>query len=170
HHRHAGPAIRSRRAPSSAARPRPVRRAPRLSPTPITHREVTMSQHIRARRIAALVGASALIIALAGCSTPSGTGGDPAEAAPGVTDDTVTIGTHTPLTGPAAAGYASISAAATAYFSYLNAQGGVHGREIEYIVKDDGYNPANTQTVVRELVQQDEVFAIVNGLGTAPHQ
>jgi branched-chain amino acid transport system substrate-binding protein len=132
-----------------------------------------MSQHIPARRrIAALAGASALALGLAACSTPSaapaeedGGGGD----ATGVTDTTVTIGTHTPLTGPAAAGYSSISAAASAYFDYLNDNGGVHGRSIEFIVKDDGYNPANTQTVVRELVQQDGVFAIVNGLGTATH-
>lgn len=126
-----------------------------------------MSQHSPLRRVAALVSASVVAIALAGCSTPA-----PADAevdTPGVTDDTVTIGTHTPLTGPAAAGYSSISAAATAYFAYLNDQGGVNGREINYIVKDDGYNPATTQTVVRELVQEDEVFAIVNGLGTAPH-
>ncbi|MDW4573564.1 ABC transporter substrate-binding protein [Microbacterium sp. M3] len=127
-----------------------------------------MSQHSTARRAAALVGASALLVALAGCSTPPATGGAD-EAVPGISDDTVTIGTHTPLTGPAAAGYASISAAATAYFEYLNDNGGVHGRSIEYLVKDDGYNPATTQTVVRELVQEDEVFAIVNGLGTPTH-
>lgn len=127
-----------------------------------------MSQHSLARRVAAMAGASAVLVALAGCSTPAATG-DPAEAAPGVSDDTVTIGAHTPLTGPAAAGYSSISAAATAYFDYLNEQGGVHGRSIEYLVKDDGYNPATTQTVVRELVQEDEVFAIVNGLGTPTH-
>lgn len=126
-----------------------------------------------ARRFGVLLAASALV--LTACSTPAAPadGDDPAAAAgdsTGVTDTTVTIGTHTPLTGPAAAGYSSISAAASAYFAYLNEQGGVHGREIEYIVKDDGYNPATTQTVVRELVQQEEVFAIVNGLGTAPHQ
>ncbi len=126
-----------------------------------------------ARRFGVLLAASALV--LTACSTPpapADDGDDPAAAGDrtGVTDTTVTIGTHTPLTGPAAAGYSSISAAATAYFAYLNEAGGVHGREIEFIVKDDGYNPANTQTVVRELVQQDEVFAIVNGLGTATHQ
>ncbi|WP_019180019.1 ABC transporter substrate-binding protein [Microbacterium yannicii] len=127
-----------------------------------------MSQHSLARRVAAMAGASAVLVALAGCSTPAATG-DPAEAAPGVSDDTVTIGAHAPLTGPAAAGYSSISAAATAYFDYVNEQGGVHGRSIEYLVEDDGYNPATTQTVVRELVQEDEVFAIVNGLGTPTH-
>ncbi|GAA2987541.1 ABC-type branched-subunit amino acid transport system substrate-binding protein [Microbacterium terrae] len=129
-----------------------------------------MSQHHSARRLAAMVGATAVAVALTACSTPAGTDADdPAAPVPGVTDDTVTIGTHTPLTGPAAAGYSSISAAATAYFEFLNDNGGVNGRSIEYIVKDDGYNPATTQTVVRELVQEDEVFAIVNGLGTPTH-
>ncbi|MET0735882.1 MAG: ABC transporter substrate-binding protein [Microbacterium sp.] len=128
-----------------------------------------MSQHHTARRRAtALAAAAAVAVTLTACSTPAAPG-DEAEPPPGVTDTTVTIGTHTPLTGPAAAGYASISAAASAYFAYLNEQGGVHGREIEYIVKDDGYNPATTQTVVRELVQEDEVFAILNGLGTPTH-
>lgn len=126
-----------------------------------------------ARRAGAAIAASALAVSLAACSTPAdpdATTGPGAGDATGVTDTTVTIGTHTPLTGPAAAGYSSISAAASAYFDYLNDKGGIHGRTIDYIVKDDGYNPANTQTVVRELVQQDEVFAIVNGLGTATHQ
>lgn len=98
---------------------------------------------------------------LAACSTPA--------ASPGVDDDTVTIGTHTPLTGPAAAGYSSISAAASAYFEYLNDNGGIHGRSIEFVVKDDAYNPATTQTVVRELVQEHQVLAVVNGLGTPTH-
>lgn len=126
-----------------------------------------MSQH-HPVRAAAIAGVFA-VVALAGCSSPGAVSSSESEDVPGVTDDTVTIGTHTPLTGPAAAGYSSISAAASAYFAYLNANGGVHGRSIEYIVKDDGYNPANTQTVVRELVQEDDIFALVNGLGTPTH-
>ncbi|MBO3083646.1 ABC transporter substrate-binding protein [Cellulomonas fengjieae] len=119
-----------------------------------------MSQ--RSRSVPAVLTTAALVVAaLAACSTP--------EASPGVTDDTVTVGTHTPLTGPAAAGYSTISAATTAYFEYVNDNGGINGRSIEYLVKDDGYNPATTSTVVRELVQEDEVFAIINGLGTPTH-
>ncbi|UOE42843.1 ABC transporter substrate-binding protein [Agromyces larvae] len=124
----------------------------------------------RRRTLAALTTSAALVAALAACSSPAAvSGGGEAAAAPGITDDTVTIGTHTPLTGPAAAGYSSISAATKAYFDYVNDQGGINGRTIEYLVKDDGYNPATTQTVVRELVQEDEVFAILNGLGTPTH-
>lgn len=119
------------------------------------------------RAIAAAAASVLAITALAGCSTPAAS--SPDAPPPGVTDDTVTIGSHQPLTGPAAAGYASISAATKAYFDYVNDNGGINGRTIEYIVKDDGYNPATTTTVVRELVQEDEVFAIVNGLGTPTH-
>ncbi|MCD0445689.1 ABC transporter substrate-binding protein [Glycomyces sp. A-F 0318] len=108
--------------------------------------------------------AAAAALALTACSTP---GGD--ESVPGVTDDTVTIGTHQPLTGPAAAGYSTISAATAAYFAYVNDNGGIHGRSIEYVVKDDAYDPAATQTAVRELVTEEKVFAVVNGLGTPTH-
>jgi ABC-type branched-subunit amino acid transport system substrate-binding protein len=91
------------------------------------------------------------------------------EPTPGVTATTVTIGTHQPLTGPAAAGYAAVSAATSAYFEYVNASGGVNGRTIEYLVKDDAYDPVATQTAVTELVERDDVLAVVNGLGTPTH-
>ncbi|WP_403021334.1 ABC transporter substrate-binding protein [Salinibacterium sp. GXW1014] len=122
---------------------------------------------LKRNRAFAVVGAAS-VLALAACSSPGGGGGD-AQDVPGVTEDKIVIGTHQPLTGPAAAGFSSISAATSAYFDYINDNGGINGREIEFIVKDDGYNPANTQTVVRDLVLQEEVFAILGGLGTPTH-
>jgi branched-chain amino acid transport system substrate-binding protein len=119
------------------------------------------------RSTALLAAAAVATLGLAACSNPSEA--SPEDNSPGITDTSVKIGTHTPLTGPAAAGYATISKAASAYFAYLNEKGGVNGRKIDYVVKDDGYNPATTSTVVRELVQQDKVFAVVNGLGTPTH-
>lgn len=116
-----------------------------------------------AHRFTALASVALLGSATAACGAAG------AEDTPGITDDTVTIGTHHPLTGPAAGGFASISAATDAYFQYINDNGGIHGREIDYIVRDDAYSPSNTQSVVRELVQQDDVFAVVNGLGTPTH-
>ena len=86
-----------------------------------------------------------------------------------MTDTEILVGTHQPLTGPAAAGYGKIAPATKAYFDYVNANGGVNGRKITYKIVDDGYNPANTLTVVRQLVLQDKVFAILNGLGTPTH-
>ncbi|MBB2946098.1 ABC-type branched-subunit amino acid transport system substrate-binding protein [Actinoplanes lutulentus] len=113
---------------------------------------------------------AAMVLLAAGCSSDGGGGGSTSGAdVPGVTDTEVVVGTHHPLTGPAAAGYASISPATKAYFDFVNANGGVHGRKITYKVKDDGYNPATTQQVVRELVLQDKVFAVINGLGTPTH-
>ncbi|MDR7274673.1 ABC transporter substrate-binding protein [Catenuloplanes atrovinosus] len=108
----------------------------------------------------------AMLLALVGCSSDPGGGGG---GAPGVTDTEIVVGTHMPLTGPASAGYSQIAPATKAYFDFVNAAGGVHGRKITLKVKDDGYNPANTQQVVRELVLQDRVFAILNGLGTPTH-
>ncbi len=96
-----------------------------------------------------------------------GSGGGAEEV--GVTEDTVTVGAHFPLTGVAAPGYSDIPTGARAYFDYVNANGGVHGREIEYIVRDDAYDPTNTSQVTNELVLQDEIFAMVGGLGTPTH-
>jgi ABC-type branched-subunit amino acid transport system substrate-binding protein len=87
----------------------------------------------------------------------------------GVTDDSITIGAHFPLTGVAAPGYSEIPTGAQAYFDYVNAAGGVHGRTIKYLVKDDAYNPTNTSKVTNELVLKDEIFAMVGGLGTPTH-
>ncbi|CAN5240701.1 MAG: ABC transporter substrate-binding protein [Nocardioides sp.] len=87
----------------------------------------------------------------------------------GITDDTITIGGHFPLTGVAAPGYSEIPPGAQAYFDFVNANGGVNGRQIEFLVKDDGYNPTNTSAVINELVLQDEIFAQFGGLGTPTH-
>jgi branched-chain amino acid transport system substrate-binding protein len=114
----------------------------------------------RAMAPAVLVSVAA---AVAGC------GGGSSASAPGVTKTSVTIGSHQPLTGPAAPGYSEIAPAAKAFFTYLNAQGGVNGRKINYVYKDDGYNPTNTVSVVRQLVLRNKVFAIFNGLGTPTH-
>ena len=128
-------------------------------------------------RAAAATSVAALI--LAGCGAggrdgDSGDGGGGGDAAAegdttGITDTTIKIGDHKPLTGVAAPGYSEISTGAQAYYDWVNEAGGIHGRTIEYSVKDDGYNPTNTSKVVDELVLKDEVFAIVGGLGTPTH-
>jgi branched-chain amino acid transport system substrate-binding protein len=83
----------------------------------------------------------------------------------GVTPTQVTIGGTTPLSGPASA-YQSVAKGAAAYFRYVNAKGGVNKRKINYIYKDDAYDPSKTVDATRELVSQDKVFAIFNSLGT----
>src|SRR5271169_3629191 len=90
-------------------------------------------------------------------------------SAPGITATQITIGSHQPLTGPAAPGYSLIAPASAAYFDYVNAHGGIYGRKIVYKYLDDGYDPTNTTTVVHQLVLQDNIFALFNGLGTPTH-
>jgi ABC-type branched-subunit amino acid transport system substrate-binding protein len=106
-------------------------------------------------------------VALAACGSSSSSSSS--SSAPGVTATSITFGTHQPLTGPAAPGYSEIAAASQAYFNYVNAHGGVFGRKIHLIIKDDAYNPTNTVTVVHQLVLQDNVFGIFEGLGTPTH-
>jgi len=114
--------------------------------------------------LAALAAAAALV---AGCGSSSSGGGS--SSAPGVTDTSITFGTHQPLTGPAAPGYSEIAPASEAYFKYVNARGGVFGRKIHLIIKDDAYNPTNTVNVVHQLVLQNKVFGVFEGLGTPTH-
>jgi ABC-type branched-subunit amino acid transport system substrate-binding protein len=117
-------------------------------------------------RVSAVVAlAVAGVLAVAGCGSSSGGG----SSAPGVTKTSITFGTHQPLTGPAAPGYSEIAPASQAFFDYVNAHGGVFGRKIHLIIKDDAYNPANTVNVVHQLVLQDNVFGIFEGLGTPTH-
>ena len=89
------------------------------------------------------------------------------QGTPGVTSKQVVIGGTFPYSGPAAL-YKTIPTAEQAYYAYVNAKGGVNHRKIKDITLDDGYNPAQTVPKVKELVEQDHVFAIVGSLGTAP--
>ena len=98
-----------------------------------------------------------------------GSSGGGSSSAPGVTATSITFGSHQPLTGPAAPGYSEIGPAAQAFFNYVNANGGVYGRKIHLDYKDDAYNPTNTVNVVHQLVLQDKVFGIFDGLGTPTH-
>jgi ABC-type branched-subunit amino acid transport system substrate-binding protein len=107
-----------------------------------------------------VAGAIAFAIVIAGCGSSS---------EPGVSATSVTFGTHQPLTGPAAPGYSEIAPASQAFFNYLNAQGGINGRQIHLVYKDDEYNPAKTVNVVNQLVLQEKVFGIFEGLGTPTH-
>ena len=92
--------------------------------------------------------------------------GDTTESTPGVTDTEIRIGSFGPLTGPAAL-WGSIIKGTDAYFKMINEEGGINGRQIKFFFKDDEYNPSKTVPAVRELIQQDEVFAIAGGVGTA---
>ena len=111
----------------------------------------------------------ALIIYACGGSAASGES-DASEATgntTGVTDTEIKVGSFGPLTGPAAL-WGNIMKGMDAYFKMINDEGGINGRKISFIMKDDAYDPSRTVPAVREIVQKDEVFAFVGGIGTAP--
>jgi branched-chain amino acid transport system substrate-binding protein len=89
---------------------------------------------------------------------------------PGITDTEILLGADVPLSGALGAVYATIPQATEAYFEYINeTQGGVCGRKIVYKVEDNNDDPAKAVEVVRKLVEQDKVFAMVGSLGDEPH-
>ncbi len=87
----------------------------------------------------------------------------------GVTPTTIKLGITIPLTGSAAPGYNKIPAAMIAYFNYVNDNGGVNGRKIQLVVKDDAYLPTLAVAKTNELILKDKVFAVIGALGTANH-
>jgi branched-chain amino acid transport system substrate-binding protein len=119
---------------------------------------------------AAVAVAAALVLTACGAGgRPDSGSGDGAAPSVGITETSVKVGGHFPLTGVAAPGYSEIPTGTKAYFDFVNAAGGVNGRKIDYVYRDDAYNPTQTSQVVNELVLQDQVFAILAGLGTPTH-
>ncbi|MBO0689788.1 MAG: ABC transporter substrate-binding protein, partial [Candidatus Dormibacteraeota bacterium] len=116
------------------------------------------------RRLLWLAVAAAATLTVAACgSQQSAT--QQAKTPPGVTAKQITLGATQPLSGSASA-YSSLGKGANAYYQYVNAQGGVNGRQIKYDVLDDVYTPSVTPTKARELVEQDKVLAAVGNVGT----
>lgn len=112
--------------------------------------------------------AAASAVALIGSTIPAQAVVPTAD--PGVTNDSITIGMHLPLTGNAAPGYSDIAPAVSAYFDYVNENGGVNGRKLTLKYYDNKYpSPATARQVVTRLVTRDKVFAMFGGLGTPTH-
>jgi len=93
---------------------------------------------------------------------------EPAKAhtyGPGVTDTEIKLGQTMPYSGPASA-YGTIGRVEAAYFKRINDHGGINGRKINLISVDDAYSPPKTVEQVRKLVEQDNVLATFQTLGT----
>ncbi|PYN01881.1 MAG: branched-chain amino acid ABC transporter substrate-binding protein [Candidatus Rokuibacteriota bacterium] len=84
---------------------------------------------------------------------------------PGVTATEIKIGNTNPYSGPASA-YGTIGKAIGAYFKKVNDEGGINGRKVNYISYDDAYSPPKAVEMVRKLVEQDQVAALFQTLGT----
>lgn len=121
-----------------------------------------MVRSSKKNRILCVLLCLTLIVSLVGCGSK--------EAAkpetPGVTDTTVKIGTVGVQSGPVAFIGIPYFNGMEAYFKKVNDAGGVHGRKIELIKKDDEFKPDKSLAAVESLINDEKVFAIVGHLGT----
>jgi branched-chain amino acid transport system substrate-binding protein len=115
------------------------------------------------RLVPRLAAVAAFLVTLAACG---GGTNNTSQTDVGITSDSILLGNTIAQSGPAAA-YGTIGNAELAYFNYVNGQGGVNGRKIKFKILDDGYNPAQTVPLTKQLVEQSpQVFAMFSGLGT----
>jgi ABC-type branched-subunit amino acid transport system substrate-binding protein len=122
-----------------------------------------MIRNTRTKRVSiasALIAAGAMVLSTV-----------PAQAAEttGVTATTIKLGISSPKTGSAGLVYGKLPGAMKAYFDYINANGGVNGRKITLVARDDKYLPTLAATQTKKLILDDKVFALVGALGTATH-
>jgi branched-chain amino acid transport system substrate-binding protein len=87
---------------------------------------------------------------------------------PGASDTEIKIGNTMPYSGPASS-YGILGKVDAAYFAMLNEQGGINGRKVTFISRDDSYSPPKTVELVRQLVEQDQVLLLFHTLGTPPN-
>lgn len=128
-------------------------------------------KHVKTRVLRtgiAVLAATALLAACGGRDSGS------SSSSPGITDDTVHIGSSYPLSGPLAANGTAAMTAAKAYFDSVNAAGGVKmadgkTRKIDFTYYDDGYDPARAVQNYQKLTTQDDVFALFQTFGTSPN-
>ncbi|MGW0802347.1 ABC transporter substrate-binding protein [Nonomuraea sp. NPDC002799] len=125
-------------------------------------------------RVSAIGAAALLLLAVTACGGRDDAGGTGTAASgqcqgqqtTGITDKSIKLGGIYPLSGPASA-YGAIPKGIKAYFDYVNAEkNGIGGRKVEFVVRDDGYSPPKAVEEARRLVEQEQVFALFQTLGT----
>ncbi len=84
----------------------------------------------------------------------------------GVTAAEIVLGMASPFSGANRELGRAMKAGVEAAFAELNAAGGVHGRKLRLVALDDGYEPSRTRPVMKQLVENERVFAVVGNVGT----
>ena len=120
------------------------------------------------RTLSRLTRRSALALALGAAFFAQNATAQAAKYGPGASATEIKLGQTMPYSGPASA-YGTIGKVEQAYFKMINDNGGINGRKVNLISLDDGYSPPKTVEQVRRLVEQDEVLALFQTLGTPPN-
>lgn len=92
------------------------------------------------------------------------------ETRTGITKDNIKLGQSSIISGPAAQYDACTGPLQQAILKRINEAGGIHGRKIEFIRRDDQFNPVITVQVIKTLVERDQIFATFYSQNTAGHQ
>lgn len=106
-----------------------------------------------------------ILVPLAAAGLLAGMGAATAET-PGVSSDRIIMGQSAAFGGPAAALGTGMNQGLMAAFKEINEAGGVHGRQLEVKQMDDGYEPDRSIANTRQLIEQDNVFALIGAVGT----
>lgn len=91
----------------------------------------------------------------------------PALSEPGVTDDTILMGSLMAVSGPPSLMGKAATSALKVWQEDVNANGGINGRMLKLITADDGYVPARTRQMAKKLIENDKVFALVGTSGSS---
>ena len=91
-----------------------------------------------------------------------------AAAEVGVSDHTITIGMSSPFSGPNGAYGLAMKEVIGAYFQQINAAGGIHGRKLELVALDDGYETERTVANTKKLIDEHRAFALLAFYGSSP--
>ncbi|HKU98415.1 MAG TPA: ABC transporter substrate-binding protein [Vineibacter sp.] len=99
------------------------------------------------------------------CASLSAAFADEKKYSPGASDTEIKIGHTIPYSGPVSA-YGVGGRCLAAYFKKLNSEGGINGRQVNFLSLDDAYSPPKTVEQTRKLVEQDQVLLIFATVGT----
>jgi ABC-type branched-subunit amino acid transport system substrate-binding protein len=86
----------------------------------------------------------------------------------GVTDSSITLGMSAPLSGPNGAYGTDMLQTIQSYFDSINKSGGIHGRTLELVALDDGYETERTLANTNTLIKEKNVFALLSFYGSSP--
>jgi branched-chain amino acid transport system substrate-binding protein len=103
-----------------------------------------------------------------GTATPAPVpgGASPAADRTGVTDTKIRIGIHAPITGAAPFPQNAFDKGKDVYWKFLAEKGGLFGRSVEIVFRDDQFNPSRAVQVCREMVEQEKVFILMGAAGS----
>jgi branched-chain amino acid transport system substrate-binding protein len=89
-----------------------------------------------------------------------------AHAETGVTEQEIVVGQFAAFSGAAGQLGQRMRAGIEAHFKAVNAAGGINGRRLKLVTRDDGYEPDRAKVAVKALIDEDKVFALIGSVGT----